>query len=114
MRGKARRNRRGALSFVGLSLIVTLVADIRAQAPPRPARSTTYYLHGRIYTNDPKHPWAEAMAVREDKIFCVGTLSQVLLDCGGAESSEVVQLNGRFVMPGFNDAHVILGGAGRH
>lgn len=53
------------------------------------------------------------MAVRDDKIYCVGTLSQVLLDCGGAESSDVVHLNGRFVMPGFNDAHVHIGGAGR-
>ena len=112
MKGKAPRNRRVALSFVGLSLALTLVAGLRAQTP-RTVRPTTYYLHGRIYTNDPKHPWAEAMAVRDDRIFCVGTLSQVLLDCGGAESSEVVQLNGRFVMPGFNDAHVHLGGAGR-
>lgn len=83
-----------------------------AQTPPPRAHVTTYYLHGRIYTNDPKHPWAVAMAVRDEKIFCIGTLSQVLLDCGGAKSSEVVQLKGRFVMPGFNDAHVHLGGAG--
>jgi len=53
------------------------------------------------------------MAVRDGKILCVGTLSNVLLECGGAEASDVVQLNGRFVMPGFNDAHVHLGGAGR-
>jgi predicted amidohydrolase YtcJ len=53
------------------------------------------------------------MAVRDEKLFCVGTLSQVLLECGGAEASDVVQLKGRFVMPGFNDAHVHLGGAGR-
>jgi len=113
MREKALRNRRGVLGFVGLSIAATLVSAVRAQTPPRPVHPTTYYLHGRIYTNDPKHPWAEAMAVRDDKIYCVGTLSQVLLDCGGAESSEVVQLNGRFVMPGFNDAHVHLGQAGR-
>ena len=84
-----------------------------AQTSQPRAHPTTYYLHGRIYTNDPKHPWAVAMAVRDEKILCIGTLSQILLDCGGAESSEVVQLKGRFVMPGFNDAHVHLGGAGR-
>jgi predicted amidohydrolase YtcJ len=77
-----------------------------------PVHSTTYYLHGRIYTNDPKHPWAEALAVRDEKILCIGTISHVLLECGGAESNDVVQLNGRFVMPGFNDAHLHLGGAG--
>jgi len=74
---------------------------------------TTYYLHGRIYTNDPAHPWAEALAVRDEKILCVGTIEEILLDCGGANSHDVVQLRGMFVMPGFNDAHTHLGGAGR-
>jgi predicted amidohydrolase YtcJ len=86
---------------------------LHAQEEQPAVHQTTYYLHGHIYTNDPKHPWADAMAIRDGKFFCVGTLSQVLLECGGAEGSDVVQLNGRFVMPGFNDAHVHLGGAGR-
>src|SRR5208283_4850455 len=76
---------------------------------------TTYYLHGRIYTNDPKAPWAEGLAVRDGKIYCIGTLAHVLLDCGGAGNlGDTVQLQGRFVMPGFNDAHVHMGAAGRH
>jgi predicted amidohydrolase YtcJ len=86
---------------------------MRSQAPPGPPlHPTTYYLHGRIYTNDPQHPWAEAMATRDEKILCIGTLSHVLLDCDGAGSNDAVQLKGQFVMPGFNDAHVHLGGAG--
>lgn len=86
-----------------------------AQSTQQPLiHHTTYYLHGKIYTNDPKHPWADAMAVRDEKILCVGTISQILLDCGGAESNDVVQLKGLFVMPGFNDAHAHLGGAGRN
>ena len=71
------------------------------------------YLHGRIYTNDPAQPWAEAMAIRDDKIRCVGRLDRILLECGGSDpSAETVQLKGKFVMPGFNDAHVHLGSAG--
>jgi len=54
------------------------------------------------------------MAVRDEKILCVGSISQIMLDCGGAESHDVVQLKGSFVMPGFNDAHAHLGGAGRN
>ncbi|MGB7847875.1 MAG: amidohydrolase [Candidatus Acidiferrum sp.] len=99
------------IACVLASLVPAQRAD--AQPAPPPLLHTTYYLHGRIYTNDPKHPWAEGMAVRDGKILCVGTLSQVLLECGGAESDDVVQLKGRFVMPGFNDAHTHLGGAGR-
>jgi predicted amidohydrolase YtcJ len=92
------------------SVLFAGLANAQSAAPLHP---TTYYLHGRIYTNDPKHPWAEAMGVRDEKILCIGTLSQVLLECGGAGSNDAVQLNGRFVMPGFNDAHTHLGGAGR-
>src|SRR5256885_8044158 len=39
-------------------------------------------------------------------------MTHILLDCGGSkERAETVQLDGQFVMPGFNDAHVHLGGA---
>jgi len=106
----------GATLLLGLVVVAAALATSErtlAQAKESVIHPTTYYLHGRIYTNDPQHPWAEAMAVRDDKIYCVGTISQVLLDCGGAESSDVIQLNGLFVMPGFNDAHTHLGGAGR-
>jgi predicted amidohydrolase YtcJ len=82
-----------------------------AQALPPPPR-TIYYLHGRIYTNDPQHPWASAMAIREGKIVCVGGLEQIMLECGGGdENAETIQLGNKFVMPGFNDAHVHLGSA---
>jgi predicted amidohydrolase YtcJ len=74
---------------------------------------TIVYLHGRIYTNDPAQPWADAMAIRDGKIRCVGKIDYVLLECGGNDpSAETIQLKGKFVMPGFNDAHVHLGSAG--
>jgi predicted amidohydrolase YtcJ len=86
---------------------------LRARAQTQqPAARTLYFLHGRIYTNDPQHPWASAMAVREGKIACIGGL-EIMLECGGGqEGAETIQLGGHFVMPGFNDAHVHLGSAG--
>jgi predicted amidohydrolase YtcJ len=93
-------------------LALASLPPAHAQTPPRPAVSqTTFYLHGRIYTNDPAHPWASAMAVRDGKIICIGDISTVMLECAAGENAETVQLGGRFVMPGFNDAHVHLGGA---
>jgi predicted amidohydrolase YtcJ len=99
----------GILSLAALAALSIFQARLRAQQPsPRP----TYYVHGRIYTNDPALPWAEAMAVADGKITCIGNLDHVLLDCGGGqEGVETVQLRGQFVMPGFNDAHMHLGGA---
>lgn len=102
-------------AIVALSFCAALFAlRVKAQAPAAQTDShTIVYLHGRIYTNDPEQPWAEAMAMRDGKIRCVGKLDYVLVECGGNDpSSEVIQLRGKFLMPGFNDAHVHLGGAG--
>jgi predicted amidohydrolase YtcJ len=104
---------RSALGLVLSLALLTTPSPLGAQNKKPATDTTSYYLHGRIYTNDPAHPWAEAMAVRDEKVFCIGSISQVLLDCGGAEAPEVVQLKGLFVMPGFNDAHAHVGGAGR-
>lgn len=98
-----------ALAFTSLS---TLNPPLLVASPPADdSTHTTLYLHGRIYTNDPAHPWATAMAVRDGKIICVGELATVMLECATADDSETIQLHGQFVMPGFNDAHVHLGGA---
>jgi predicted amidohydrolase YtcJ len=100
-----------AVVFAAVLLAAFLTTRLKAQATPAPG--TVYFLHGRIYTNDPQHRWAAAMAVREGKITCIGGIEQIMLECGGgAENAETVQLAGHFVMPGFNDAHVHLGSAG--
>jgi predicted amidohydrolase YtcJ len=100
------------LPFFFLSALAWFASPLTsAQTLPPPPR-TAYYLHGRIYTNDPQHPWASAMAVREGKIVCIGGIEQIMLECGGGEeSADRIQLAGKFVMPGFNDAHVHLGNA---
>ena len=86
--------------------VLTLITPaLRAQdAPPPDSPRTTLYLHARIYTNDPAHPWATAMAVRDGKIICIGELATVMLECSTGDNPETIQLNNRFVMPGFNDA----------
>ena len=102
-------------SRVGFALRAVLCAlplcqNLAAQEKPK---HTVFYTHARIYTNDPGNPWAAAMAVADGQITCIGKLDHVLLDCGGSqEGAETVRLNGLFVMPGFNDAHVHLGTAG--
>jgi|GraSoi2013_100cm_1033763.scaffolds.fasta_scaffold01220_5 predicted amidohydrolase YtcJ len=102
---------------VGPLLLLALVAALAASTALRlhaqavqEAPRTVLYLHGRIYTNDPQHPWAQGMGVRDGKIICVGAISQVMLECGGGEGhAETIDLHEKFVMPGFNDAHVHLG-----
>jgi predicted amidohydrolase YtcJ len=105
---------RMGLAIVIISFFTVSAERLAAQTRSPSIHKTAYYLHGRIYTNDPKHPWAAALAVRDEKIFCVGSIAHILLDCGGADApGDTYQLNNHFVMPGFNDAHTHLGGAGR-
>src|SRR5689334_1348530 len=113
MKTGTRRLRVGLLGLaLGAAALTAPVfrADVHAQEA---AKHTVFYTHGRIYTNDPAEPWAEAMAVADGKIVCIGKMAHVLLDCGGSQQgAETVHLDEHFVMPGFNDAHVHLGSAG--
>ena len=90
-----------------------LSASSIAQTPQAASSSLglTIYRNGRIYTNDQASPWAEAILVRGEEILAVGDDDEVtgLADKG----ARVVDLERHFVMPGFNDAHVHIGGAGQ-
>jgi predicted amidohydrolase YtcJ len=111
-----KRNRMFALVAV-LVISVFAVCDVGLAQVPDGTRqasnattAVTIYRNGRIYTNDPASPWAEAMLVRGEEILAVGDDDEVsaLADAG----AKTVDLEKRFVMPGFNDAHVHIGGAG--
>src|SRR3989454_6053069 len=110
---KIQTNRVPLLVWILPLVVVAGLAPFHAKtSAAQKGPPTSYYTHGRIYTNDPEHPWAEAMAVTDDKISCIGKVAHVLLDCGGSrEGVETIHLHDQFVMPGFNDAHVHLGGA---
>ncbi len=61
-------------------------------------------IHGRIYTVDPAHPWAEAIGIHGNTIVAVGTDADVLRL--KAASTRVIDLEGRLLTPGFIDSHV--------
>jgi predicted amidohydrolase YtcJ len=107
---------RRIFSFIAIVVMTGLggVGAFRLKAAPAQDDShTVNYIHGRIYTNDPQHPWAQAFAVRDGKITCIGSISHVVLECAAGEPRiQTVELHEKFVMPGFNDAHVHLGYAG--
>jgi predicted amidohydrolase YtcJ len=67
------------------------------------------FLNGDIYTQATPAR-AQAMAVRDTRIVAVGSNDDVRKLKGA--HTQVIDLGGRFVMPGFNDAHVHLEEAG--
>ncbi|MGK2858900.1 MAG: amidohydrolase [Thermoanaerobaculia bacterium] len=59
---------------------------------------------GRIYTGDTLRPWAEGIAIDGETISAIGTDDQVRQLAGNA--TRVIDLGGKLVVPGINDAHV--------
>jgi predicted amidohydrolase YtcJ len=76
-----------------------------------PAPADLVLTHGHIYTVDAGHPWAVAIACREGMIVAVADSDEDVNSFIGPKT-RVIDLHGQFAMPGFNDAHVHLAGAG--
>jgi len=59
--------------------------------------------NGRIYTVESSPAWAEALAATGETILAVGSNEQVEKYVSG--STQVIDLEGRFALPGFIDGH---------
>ncbi len=62
------------------------------------------YKNGKIYTVNKNQPWAEAFAIKNGKFYFVGSNSDI--DLLTSETTLVIDLNGRTVLPGLIDVHV--------
>src|SRR3984957_2003575 len=59
--------------------------------------------HGKVFTGDPQNAYAEAVAIRGDKIVAVGTLPEMAKAV--AANAERIDLDGKSLFPGFIDSH---------
>jgi predicted amidohydrolase YtcJ len=107
-------------SLGGMVLACMLSASpTRGQNAPtqdtRP-KADIIFMHGNVYTGVPANtPFAsilreEAIAVRGDRIEAVGKMIDIQKLKG--PQTQVIDLGGHFVMPGFNDAHMHIDDAG--
>jgi len=62
------------------------------------------YKNGRIYTVNVDQPWAQAIAIKDGKIVSVGSDDDAEDNIG--KNTKVIDLGGKFVMPGLHDPHV--------
>lgn len=67
---------------------------------------TTALINGKVYTVNPKMPWAEAVVVDSAKIIFVGSTADAKKYIG--EQTKVVDLQGKMVLPGFVESHIHL------
>ncbi len=98
-----------------LLLVLGAVLVLVGLAPPA-SKAQGYadmvLVHGKVWTENPLQPEAQAIAIEGNRIMAVGD-SDAILKLAGPKT-KVVELNGRRVVPGFNDAHVhfYMGGDG--
>ncbi|HKG93124.1 MAG TPA: amidohydrolase, partial [Gemmatimonadaceae bacterium] len=74
---------------------------------------TLAVVNARVWTGDSRRPWADAVAVRGDRIAAVGSSAEVKKMAGA--DTRVIDGGGRMmVTPGFIDSHIhfLTGGYG--
>ena len=71
---------------------------------PLPAQMDLVAVYGKIWTENPAQPEAQALAISGQHIVAVGSDIEILKLTGA--HTRVLDLRGRRVVPGFNDAHV--------
>ena len=107
-------------SLVTFAVLCSIPACAQSSVPtsaqvPGP-KADVVYLHANVYTGVPANSQfssilrEEAIAVRGDRIQAVGKNADIEKLKG--PQTQVVDLGGHFVMPGFNDAHMHLVDAG--
>lgn len=94
----------GRFAWRRLSSLVTVAALATACAGP--VTPDLVITNARVFTNDTARPWAEALAIKGDRVIAVGSGTDVRAFATAA--TRVVDAAGRVVVPGFNDARVDL------
>ena len=60
------------------------------------------FSNAKVFTGDPEHPYAEAVAIRDGKILAVGNLREVTR---AAPEAKLTDVAGKSLFPGFIDSH---------
>src|SRR5436305_662521 len=90
------------LLWIAAGLCLCLCSGALGQSASQPADAIL--IHGRVYTVDAKHPWAEAVAIRNGKILAIGSEDEIAKYRD--RSTKILDAKGRLVLPGFTDCHV--------
>jgi len=90
--------------------MVSMAVALTAGAAGTTDVATTLYFNAHVFTAEYSAPYADAVAIRGEKILAVGSRTAVEKIAG--KSARKVDLHGQFLMPGMIDAHAhpVMGG----
>ena len=86
-----------------VALIIFLAIPLILVSQQRPA-ADVIITNARVWTVNPEHPSAEAVAIIKDRIVAVGTAAEI--DQWRGTATQVIDAAGKLLLPGFDDAHV--------
>jgi hypothetical protein len=87
-----------------LLMISVLVSAWAGGAKEKIEPADMVLTNAAVYTVDAEGSWAEAVAITGDKITAVGSVAEIEKYIGS--STEVINLDGKMVIPAFVDAHM--------
>ena len=97
-------------SIAALAASLALVGMKTPTAPSRPI-ITLVVVNAHVWTGNPRRPWADAVAIRSDRIAAVGSSAEVRKLV--TPKTRVIDAHGGMVAPGFIDSHVHFLDGGR-
>ena len=100
----------GAAGASSLGLSSLAGCSSGGAAPSKDGLATVAFTNGAVYTMATSQPWAEAVAINGTKIVAVGSTASVQEQIG--PKTQVIDLKGQMLMPGFIEGHThpLLGG----
>jgi len=89
-----------------LLVVLVLILCLVSIGIGQPPSADVVLMNGRVFTSDSARPFVEALAIRGDRVTAVGTSAEIA-SMAGPQTTRL-DLGGRVVIPGINDAHYHL------
>jgi predicted amidohydrolase YtcJ len=90
-------------AFPTMLAIALLIASPFSSAFAQQTPPDLILFNGRVFTSNASQPYVEALAIRGERIFAVGTSKEIVTLAG--KETHRIDLRGHTVIPGINDAH---------
>ena len=88
------------LTMVATALLLMLAASLLSAED---GQGEKVFFNAKVFTGDPQNPYADSVAIRNDKVLVAGTLPEVLKSVSA--SAPRIDLGGKSLFPGFVDSH---------
>jgi len=91
-------------SIFGLASVFLAIFVLLISCGPKPEPADWLVTEARVYTVNPAQPWAEAVAIKGDKIVFVGSAREARKFAG--KQTKIIDAKGKLLLPGIQDSHV--------